>query len=273
MRPIITLTTDFGASDSYVAQMKGVILSINRDAVLVDVTHAIPPQDVARAATVVAEMYNRFPVQTIHLVVVDPGVGSERAPVAVEAGEHRFVAPDNGVLANIVERNQTARVVELTNDRIWQQPVSNTFHGRDLFAPAAAHLSLGLDLSELGPTRKGPLSVLDAPRPTRSGDALVGEIMWADAFGNLITNIDESHLPADKRDQCFVEVGAHRIECIHRYYAEVSQGELLALIGSGGRLEIAVRGGSAAELLNCRTGPVIVGVGDFVHATDKAEPP
>lgn len=256
-RPIITLTTDFGLKDAYVAQMKGVILSINGDANIVDVTHEIPPQDVGRAALLIAETYHRFPERTTHVVVIDPGVGSARTPLALEAAGHRFIAPDNGVLSHVAVGCDNVRAVELTNDRFWHHPVSNTFHGRDLFAPVAAHVSLGIDLSELGPPLGSPLSPLDLPRAVINGDEITGEVLWADSFGNLVTNIESSQLPAKCRKRLHVVIGDRHIAGVQSFYAEAGQGELLALVGSSGRLEIAVREGSAAGQLNCRRGAVV----------------
>jgi S-adenosylmethionine hydrolase len=253
-RPIITLTTDFGVADSYVAQMKGVILSINSDVQLIDVTHAIPPQNVVHAAFVVADTYQRFPRGTIHVVVVDPGVGSTRTPVAVEAAGHCFVAPDNGVLSQVLRNSAATRIVELTERRFWLQPLSNTFHGRDLFAPVAAHLSLGVDLGELGSAYSRPLHLLDVPAPRKTPDGWIGEVLWVDSFGNLVTNIHERDLPPADRQRVVVQIGDHEIAGIQRYYAEARAGEFVALIGSSGRLEIAVRDGNAARMLQSAAG-------------------
>jgi len=269
-RPIITLTTDFGLADSYVAQMKGAILSINAEAVIVDLSHHIPPQDLLRAASCVGEAYARFPKQTIHVVVVDPGVGSRRTAVALEADEHRFVAPDNGVLSEIVRCCGNVRIVELATTRFWRHPVSHTFHGRDVFAPVAAHWSLDVDLLEFGPQLERPLRRLEIPVATRHADALEGRVLWADAFGNLITNIDDQQLPAPGRENLSVEVAGHRITGVHHFYAEAPEGELLALVGSSGRLEIAVCQGSALETLNCSESPQVRVTG-FDSSSQKTE--
>jgi S-adenosylmethionine hydrolase len=252
--PIITLTTDFGLADSYVAQLKAVMLAIHPRVHLVDVTHEIPAQNVRRAAAVLDEVVNLFPEGTIHLTVVDPGVGTERRLIAVEAAGQRFVAPDNGVLSAIFRRLQPSRIIELTERRFWRQSVSHTFHGRDIMAPVAAHLSLGTNLAELGrPLEGDPADLPDQP-PSLTPDGVVGEIIWVDAFGNLITNIDESLFPVADRARLTVEVGDQLIKGIHRCYDERGRGELLALIGSHGRLEIAVNRGSAAERLGAVEG-------------------
>ena len=199
--PIITLTTDFGTTDSYVAQMKGVILGIAPDATLVDITHQVPPQDIVAGSAILADAVGAFPPDTIHLVVVDPGVGSERRPVAVETtsrGERlgpRFVAPDNGVLTGALQHFPLRRAVRLAERRFWRTDVSHTFHGRDLFAPVAAHLSRGIELAEFGPPLDWELILLPVDRPVVEGDEIRGHIARTDSFGNLITNIDASLIP------------------------------------------------------------------------------
>src|ERR1700685_2767838 len=200
MPPIITITTDFGLSDSYVAQMKGVILGISPQARLVDVTHQVPRQDCAAASAILADVVDAFPPGTIHLVVVDPGVGTKRRAVAVEtiaeakpggeASGPRFVAPDNGVLTDVLQRHRIRRAVRLSETRFWATDVSNTFHGRDIFAPVAAHWSTGVDLAEFGPPLMLPLIQLPVSRPTVHDGEIRGEIVRTDSFGNLITNID-----------------------------------------------------------------------------------
>lgn len=258
-RPIITLTTDFGTRDSYVAQMKGVILGINPQVQLVDVTHDILPQDVRQAALVLDEAIDAFPAQTIHLVVVDPGVGTDRRIVGAELGGYRFVAPDNGVLSPVARRHAPRRCVQLTESRFWRQPVSNTFHGRDVMGPVAAHWSLGVDLAEFGPALEEPLIELPVPLPRRIPDGVEGEVIRVDSFGNLITNIEQGMLPDEPaaRNRAIVEVGSHRIAGIALSYAEHSVGALLAVVGSSGRLEIAVNQGSAADVVGLRAGTCV----------------
>ncbi len=264
-QPIITLTTDFGLSDSYVAQMKGVILDIAPEARLVDVTHQIPRQDRQAASAVLADAVGAFPPGTIHLVVVDPGVGTERRAVAVETrgaagtAAARFVAPDNGVLTEALLERTVQRSVELTERRFWRPSLSSTFHGRDIFAPVAAHLSRGVDLSELGPVLETPLVQLPVEQPVREGQTLRGQIVRTDSFGNLITNIRASQLPGSGHELLVVEVGTQRIAGIARCYGDKPVGEFLALFGSSGRLEIAVCQGHAGEVLAAWSGdPVVV---------------
>ncbi len=256
-RPIITLTTDFGTADSYVAQMKGTILAINPDACLVDVTHSIPPQNVDRASMILREAVECFPPDTIHLVVVDPGVGSSRALLAVEIGGWRFVAPDNGVLTNVLRRFSHNRVVQIQNHRFWRTDVSTTFHGRDILAPVAAHWSLGVDLTEFGPLHREPLVQLLERQGEQHGEELRGEVLWSDHFGNLITSVRGEQIPQDNRETMTVTCGEQRIVGIHEHYAQVERERLLALIGSSGWLEIAVREGSAKAALNCGIGEMV----------------
>jgi S-adenosylmethionine hydrolase len=258
--PLITLTTDFGISDSYVAQMKGAILTIAPEAVLIDVTHRIPRQDCGVAAAVLADAIGPFPPGTIHLVVIDPGVGTDRRAIAVEArGEHdggdlRFVAPDNGVLTRALLGRSVRRAVELTERRFWRSSVSQTFHGRDIFGPVAAHWSLGVDLSEFGPTLDSPLATLALPQPTRDGINLVSEVVRTDAFGNLLTNIAAAQIPPGDRSRAIVEIGTQRIAGISKAYQDRPAGEVLALFGSSGMLEIAVCCGHAGEILAAWSG-------------------
>jgi S-adenosylmethionine hydrolase len=265
MPPIITITTDFGLSDSYVAQMKGVILAISPEVRLVDVTHQVPRQDCVAASAILADVVGAFPPGTIHLVVVDPGVGTNRRAVAVETNEAidvlgpRFVAPDNGVLTEVLQTHPIHRAVRLAEPRFWRPEISHTFHGRDLFAPVAAHWSRGVDLAEFGPPLEWPLIQLPADRPLVQNGEIRGRIVRTDSFGNLITNIEASRLPESGRQRLIVELGTQRIVGLSRCYGEKATGELLALIGSSGRLEIAVCQGHAGEMLAAWSGdPVIV---------------
>jgi S-adenosyl-L-methionine hydrolase (adenosine-forming) len=265
MKPaLITLTTDFGLSDSYVAQMKGAILTIAPDVVLIDVTHKIPPQDCVAGSTVLADAVGAFPAGTIHLIVVDPGVGTARRAVAVEArgendaSELRFVAPDNGVLTRVLEGRIVCRAVRLTERRFWHASVSQTFHGRDIFGPVAAHWSRGVDITEFGPPLDSPLVKLSLPEPTRDGRNLCGEVVRTDAFGNLITNIAATQLRDADRGRLSVEIGTQRIAGISRAYQDRSAGELVAVIGSSGMLEIAVCCGHAGEVLAAWSGDKVV---------------
>lgn len=264
MSPIITLTTDFGLTDSYVGIMKGVILGINPQAQIVDVTHAITPQDTHQAAYMLQTYYRYFPAGTVHIVVVDPGVGSQRQAIAVQTPEAQFVAPDNGVLTFVwreaLTRWGAAAIVahHLTERQFWLHQVSTTFHGRDVFAPVAAHLTAGTPIAALGPQIAAPIEAeLEQPAIGWRG-ALVGRIIHIDHFGNCITNILLEHLEqSDLGEQFVIEILNERLTQIHRTYADGHIGALIALFGSSERLELAVRNGSAARLLG-------VGVGDAV---------
>lgn len=257
-RPIITLTTDFGTSDSYVAQMKGVILGINPAARIVDVTHAVPPQDVLKGATILDEIIDSFPMRTIHVAVIDPGVGSDRKLVAVEMGNHRFVAPDNGLLSIAARRYPPTRIVSLTNVQFWRSTVSSTFHGRDILAPVAAHWSLGVDAAQFG-EELCSLVKLNWAELTREEDCIRGEVTGMDQFGNLATSIPKSWIDLAAAGRTTVECSGRTISGLCTHYAEVDSGELIALFGSSDRLEIAIRNGNAARAISASVGtPVIV---------------
>ncbi len=255
---IITLTTDFGESDSYVGQMKGVILAINPRLQIVDVTHSIPPQDVLRAGAVVEEIARVYPADSIHVAVVDPGVGSDRTLIAAETAGQRFLAPDNGLLGPLFRRFPPVHVHRLTEDRFWRKPVCATFHGRDILAPVAAHWSRGADIADLGPAiAVNTLVKLPSDEPHWSDQAVIGRVEAIDAFGNLITNLRESDLPGGNRSVLLISLGCLRINGISRCYADHPNGKVLALVGSSGRLEIAVNGGSAAKALNFGPGSIV----------------
>jgi hypothetical protein len=276
MRPIITLTTDFGVSDGYVGTMKGVMLDIVPQAQLVDITHAITPQDVRQTAYVLYTACPFFPPHAVHLVVVDPGVGSARRPIAVRSASGTFVGPDNGVFsylmtAGLLAEESVEAVVELANPRYRLPQVSHTFHGRDIFAPAAAHLAASVPIDELGPPVTDPVT-LPLPRLDVSLNAVRGEVLHADHFGNVITSIGLLLWRGDElsfepvfgtrsgqrarfqADRALVMVGGREIPGLHRTYAEVAPGEVLALVGSEGHLEIAVREGSGADRLGLQPG-------------------
>lgn len=254
----VTLTTDFGETDHYVAQMKGAILGIAPAAPMIDVTHAIPPQDVRRAAFLVADLGDGFPPGTVHVVVVDPGVGSERAILAVAAGGWNYVAPDNGVLTAVFDRWPDASVVAVTNVKYRRPTVSATFHGRDVMAPAAAHLVSGVPLGELGPPLERAPFRLGGMTAVVLADRIEGTLAWADRFGNLITNVPAEFLASIPSERLRVRVGAHELVGLRRFYAEVGRGEALLLVGSSGRLEISVNGGSAEARYGVCTGTRIV---------------
>lgn len=251
---IITLLTDFGISDNYVGIMKGVILGINPHAVIVDITHNVPPQDVWTAAYLLSTAHPYFPAGTIHVAVVDPGVGTSRRAIAVETERAFFVAPDNGLLTPILKEEGVRKIVALTEPRYWLPSPSATFHGRDIFAPVAAHISCGTPLEEMGAPVNDPV-LLDWPYPHKSPDgSIVGHVLHIDRFGNLITDIRRQDLSGD----VVVEVAGCRIRGLKRTFAEVEPGEPLAYIGSTGRLEIAIRQGNAAQTFGIRRGNEIL---------------
>jgi len=247
---VITLTTDFG-DGCYVAQLKGAIFSINPQVKVVDLTHQISPQNVREAALFLAWTVFYFPPGTVHLAVVDPGVGTDRALVLVQAQGHFFLGPDNGLFSWVL--GAAARVWRLDQPVFWREAVSDTFHGRDILAPVAAHLSLGVRPAQVGTTSRCAV-VFPWPEPT-SGR---GEVLAVDRFGNLITNLGRDQVP----EGCQVQVGTHPPAPIVRTYADGPIGAVLGLWGSGGLLEIAVREGHAAQLLGVGVGePVWIGPG------------
>ena len=249
---IITLLTDFGLQDPFVGVMKGVALSVNPDARLVDLTHGIRAQDVLQAGYVLASSYRYFPRGSIHVFVVDPGVGGERRIIAAEIDGHIFLGPDNGLLTLLLQDVPMTQAVWVTREELFRQPVSATFHGRDIMAPVAAFLSMGNGLADIGEPVDDVMRIdISAPacRPRRD---LQGEVICEDRFGNLITNVRLEDLQAMAGDgdyhACQVRVGERVINGIRRTYSDVAPGKALALIGSIGRLEIAVHMGSAAEI-------------------------
>jgi S-adenosylmethionine hydrolase len=276
---IITLTTDFGYDDAYVAAVKGAILNINPEASIVDVSHSIKPQDIFQAAFILGAAYRYFPKQTVHVAIVDPGVGSDRRGIILKTPSAMFVAPDNGILSYVIDdlfsveggsvTEQSHGLTEIvfkagleaaaiTDPRFWRHPVSPTFHGRDIFAPVAAGLSLGISLYEFG-EKINSLHVLPIPKPSLDPDGnLVGQILHIDRFGNLIANIRSSNLPGKN---VVVEAAGQRIQGISDYYAQ-KEG-VMAVVGSSGYLEVSLRDGSACDFLG-------VGVGDEIRVIPVA---
>ena len=255
-RPVLTLTTDFGQKDGFVGAMKGVILSICPDAVLVDISHEIRPQAVQQAAYVLSSAVAYYPPGAVHLVVVDPGVGSERRPIAVRTARAAYVAPDNGVLGLALAQDPALQAVHLT-DPVYRLPsVSPTFHGRDIFAPAAAHLARGAPVEEMGEALPvSDLIELPIPAPApHPGGGWRCDILHVDRFGNLITNF---RLQSQQRG-LKVSAGERIIERISRTFSDVEPGELVAYGGSSGYLEIAVREASAAQALSLDVGDTIL---------------
>jgi len=254
---IITLTTDFGTGSPYVAAMKGVVLSIDPAATLVDVTHDVRPQDVRHGAIVLDEVAGRFPSGTIHVAVVDPGVGTDRKIVVARIDGRLYVAPDNGLLSRLARRTPPSDLRELTEPRYWLDPVSATFHGRDVMAPVAAHLSRGLDPAKLGPPLDH-LVMLDWPEPVVSAGRIEGQVLDVDSFGNLTTNIQAAMLAdVPDRRQVRIQCAGREIEGIRSTYGAGSEGALIALVGSTGRLELAIVAGSASQTLGAAIGAAV----------------
>jgi hypothetical protein len=254
LRPIITLTTDFGDTGSYVAQMKAAILSVNRDVMVVDVSHTIGPQDIRQAAIVLDEVFDFLPPDSINVAVVDPGVGSARAIIYARFAAQHFIAPDNGLLSLVALRYRPAEIIRLTNCQFWRDEVSTTFHGRDIMAPVAGHLSLGVSPAELG-APLSQLTMLDWPHVRHDNRSVVGQIITIDSFGNLITNIVRSDLAAILPDhRPSMHIGGHRIDGVIATYSDAQIGSLVASFGSSDRLEVAVVNGSAARHTNSRVG-------------------
>jgi hypothetical protein len=260
--PVISLLTDFGLSDAYVGIMKGVIFSKAPDAKIVDISHQISPHNLVQAAFLINSAYRYFPKGTVHVVVVDPSVGSDRTIIALKAAGFFFLAPDNGVLTPILEKESIDRSVKVENRRYFLETVSRTFHGRDIFAPVAAHLFSGGDINELGPSIPlNALGHLSLPKPeiSRTGE-LIGIVIDIDRFGNLITNIDEGLIQefCEKNGpELTVRIGQIRISGLRASYAGVSPGAALAIIGSRGTLEISINRGSAMESFSAVPGAMV----------------
>ena len=257
MRPVIALLTDFGTGDHYAGTMKGVILGICPDATLVDITHDIPPHDVTAGALELAAAYKYFPAGTIFVAVVDPGVGSARRGLAVDTGDYRFVAPDNGVLTLVLRESPAKKIVELTERRYARPTVSRTFEGRDRFAPAGAWLAKGTLLPALGrPVTE--VHKIDVPVADSSGDAVTGVVMRVDRFGNLVTNIDRKSVERlGHGGGISIDAGGHRVERLVATYAELPSDGVGALFGSTDHLELAAPSASAANRLGLSRGAVV----------------
>lgn len=255
--PIITLLTDFGTKDHYVASMKGVILSINPRCTLIDITHEVGPQDIREGAILLASAFSYFPRGTIHIAVVDPGVGGERKPILIETRNYLFVGPDNGIFTLAGKRDRVKRVISLTNQKYFLPDISTTFHGRDIFAPVAGHLSLGINPRSFG-KRLDHWVKLDLKGPEVKGERLFGEILLIDRFGNLISNIERERFFSFVKGRSFlIRVGNKAIQDLKRGYYEGKKNEPMALFGSGGLLEISVREGSAQKMLKLKKGDPI----------------
>jgi S-adenosylmethionine hydrolase len=258
-RPVVAFLSDFGTKDHYVGTMKGVVLGVCPDASLVDIGHDIPAHDVLGGALELAAAYRYFPKGTVFLVVVDPGVGSARRAIAVEAGDYKFVAPDNGVLTIVLREARSKRIVELTERKYARPTISRTFEGRDRFAPAAGWLAKGVSVSSLGRSITDPQTI-DIPEARADAMGVAGVILQVDRFGNLISNIDRAVFDRLTREgNVAVRVGEHDVPRVINTYAEAPAGTLCALFGSTDHLEVAVNGGSAADTLGLGRGaPVTV---------------
>ena len=246
---IVTLTTDFGLQDAYVGIMKGVILSINPEARVIDISHQIIAGAVFQASVLIREAYGFFPDGTVHVAVVDPGVGSERRPVLVRSGNYFFVGPDNGIFWPVISAGGSITVIHLTESKYFLPDVSHTFHGRDIFAPVAAHLSRGVDPREMGSVISDPLP-LQHPTPRQKKDVLYGQVIRVDRFGNLVTNIHRKDLEGFlKEGRPIIRVGKMVVEGVCNTYSEVNAGKTLVMVGSSDYLEIAVNLGRACDRL------------------------
>lgn len=250
---VVTLTTDFGLTDPFVGIMKGVLATRAPDATVIDVSHGVPPQNVLAGALVLRHAVPYFPPKSIHVAVVDPGVGGSRRALCVETDEALLVGPDNGVLSLTALRDRTRRIVQLTDERFFLSPRSATFHGRDVFAPVAAALANGLDPSALGPPTTD-MERIEVPAVARSASSLTGQVIYVDHFGNLTTNVAES----DLENGASIRVKDVRLRGRSPSYVAVAAGEPVAVINSWGLLEIAVRDGSAARALGVRLGDTVI---------------
>jgi S-adenosylmethionine hydrolase len=257
-RPLVALLSDFGTRDHYAGTMKAVVASVCPDATLIDITHDIPPHDVLTGALELAASYRYFPAGTVFLVVVDPGVGSARRGLAAEAGDYKFVAPDNGVLSAVFRELPPKRIVELTERKYARPTVSRTFEGRDRFAPAAGWLAKGIGLTSLGRALHD-YQKLAVPDPTVGDGTITGEVLRVDRFGNLISNIEQRTFDQFARGMAIaITVAGRDVTRVVAAYAEAAPGEVCALFGSSDHLEIAVNAGSAAEVLGLGRGAAVV---------------
>ncbi|PWU18969.1 MAG: hypothetical protein C5B50_07670 [Verrucomicrobia bacterium] len=250
---LITLTTDFGLHDWFASVMQGVIAGLNKRATVLSITHQIAPGDIRSGAFALAAAYRFFPKGTVHLAVVDPGVGSARKPIAVQTSRFFFVGPDNGLLSWALMKEKIKAIHALENEKYFLHPISNTFHGRDIFAPAAAHLSLGLPISKLGPPLKDFVH-LPWPEPRRRKNGIEGEILYLDHFGNAITNIDSAALESLGGRSLCVYLGRKPRCPVCDFYQAVPSGKPIAVLGSSAFLEIAINGGNAAKTFSLRPG-------------------
>ena len=260
--PLITLLSDLGTADTYVGVMKAVILGLCPSARVIDLCHEIIPQDIEQAAFLLDTAWGFCPEGTVHVIVVDPGVGSERRVVAVEAYNQRFIAPDNGVLTYVLAGAREYRAFSVERRELFLTEVSQTFHGRDIMAPVAAQLAAGLDIEAVGPEIDGPLVRFPMSRPVVTGVGLIAHVVHVDRFGNLVTDLSEADLLTWQNevgaDRILIRAGDSVMEEIRTAYAGVAPGDLLAIFGSAGRLEIALNLGSAAACLGVGRGAIVM---------------
>lgn len=254
-RPIITLTTDYGTNDHFVGAMKGVILSINPEVNIVDITHGILAHDILDGALTIGQAFKYFPPRTVHVVVVDPGVGTPRRPILVASDQHYFVAPDNGVLSSIYDQTQALYGWHITSEHYFRNPVSNTFHGRDIFAPVAAWLTKSWQSSAFG----DPVTDFvrfSIPKPKVNGNSLKGIVLRVDNFGNLVTNVKVEDAPVlvAPEGKFTIRVGNSQVSKLVPTFAQGAPGETVGLIGSSGFLEISINKGNAARTLGVTRG-------------------
>jgi S-adenosylmethionine hydrolase len=259
-RPIITLTTDYGIGDHLVASMKGVILGVNPEAAIIDITHSVMPYDILDGALIINEASRYYPSRTIHVVVVDPGVGTPRRALLVSAGTQYYIAPDNGVLSLIFEREKDSLTVRhITAEHYFHAPVSKTFHGRDVFAPCAAWLSKAWQSNSFGEPIEDYVR-FTFPKPKQNGSGVKGVILRVDGFGNLMTNFTPEDVPAlnSENGRIRIKLGTKEVSKLVGTFSEGASGEPVALIGSSGFLEISVNKGNAAKLLGIHRGSEVV---------------
>jgi S-adenosylmethionine hydrolase len=264
MSRIITLTTDFGTRDAYVGTMKGVILTIAPHVTIVDITHQIAPQNIQQGAFLFASAARYFAPDAIHVVVVDPGVGSSRRPIAIRVGGTVFIAPDNGVLTPAVQACAAAQpdapvlAIHLDRPEYWLPDVGKTFHGRDIFAPCAAHLARGIPFESLGSPIEDWIHLAAAAPTHRADGSLVAHVQDIDGFGNVVIDVVDAFLQGADRSHTTVTLGGRTVRGVRGAYADVAPGELVALVGSSGYLEVALRNGNAARYLGIQTGDEVV---------------
>ncbi|MBI4462654.1 MAG: SAM-dependent chlorinase/fluorinase [Acidobacteria bacterium] len=258
---IVTLLTDFGGADYYVGAMKGVILNINPEATIIDITHELIPHDILDAAFTLAQTYRYYPPRTIHLVVVDPGVGTQRRPILAVGDNHYFIAPDNGVLSFIYGQQERVAVREISAHHYFLSPVSQTFHARDVFAPVAAYLSKGLEPNQFGEEITDFVRLQMPKTQALNAKSFKGIVLKVDRFGNAITNISAGDVPAlfEEAPPAFkLKAGQQEISKLVRAYAEGAQNEVFAILGSSGYLELATNRGGAAKLLGVTRGAEVI---------------